>query len=150
MKTPGPPPRLASLSPRPAAPAAPVEFWLDLVDGEEVAAEVVLTDLAGAGVVYVGEAHTIPRHHALQLFLLQGLAERQVPLVLCLEQLEARDQPVIDRYNSGAIDFDTLVREIGWEKKWKNFADYRPLLEFAHSRQIPIRALNARPKSSAP
>lgn len=48
-----------------SAPAG--EFWLDLAAGEEIEEVKVITDLATAGVVYVGEAHTIARHHALQL-----------------------------------------------------------------------------------
>lgn len=126
-----------------ARAAASAEFWLDLAEGEEVSEQRVIDDLATAGVVYVGEAHTIARHHALQLHLLRQLAARGLPLVLCLEQLEARNQPVIDRYNRGEIDYDTLVRESDWAKKWKNYLDYRPLCEFAHANKIPLRALNA-------
>ena len=123
--------------------AANAEFWLDLAEGEEIAEPKVLDDLATTGVVYVGEAHAIARHHALQLQLLQQLAARGIPLVLCLEQLEARSQPIIDRYNRGEIDYDTLVRESDWAKKWKNYLDYRPLCDFAQASKIPLRALNA-------
>ncbi|MEI6107704.1 MAG: ChaN family lipoprotein, partial [Opitutae bacterium] len=84
-----------------ARAADPHEFWLDLAEGEEISESRVIDDLATAGVVYVGEAHTIARHHALQLHLLQQLQARGLPLVLCLEQLEARQQPAIDRYNRG-------------------------------------------------
>lgn len=126
-----------------ALAADPHEFWLDLAEGEELAEAHVIDDLATAGVVYVGEAHTIARHHALQLHLLQSLAARGLPLVLCLEQLEARMQPALDRYNKGEIDYDTLAREIDWAKKWKNYLDYRALCEFAHAHEIPLRALNA-------
>lgn len=119
------------------------ELWLDLIEGEETSEAAVIGDLATAGVIYVGEAHTIARHHAIQLHLLQSLAARGLPLVLCLEQLEARDQAAVDRFNRGEIDFDTLARDIEWIKKWKNFADYRPLCEFARKSGIPVQALNA-------
>lgn len=119
------------------------ELWLDLIEGEETTEAAVIEDLATAGVIYVGEAHTIARHHAIQLHLLQSLAARGLPLVLCLEQLEARDQAVVDRFNRGEVDFDTLARDIDWAKKWKNFADYRPLCEFAQKSGIPVQALNA-------
>jgi uncharacterized iron-regulated protein len=122
------------------------EFWLDLLAAEEVAEEAVLADLATAGVIYVGEAHTIARHHAVQTQVLMLLATRGVPLVLGLEQLEARDQAVIDRFNRGELDFDGLAREIGWAKKWKNFADYRPLCEAARARGVPLVGLNAPPE----
>lgn len=128
-----------------AAPAllAPPEFWLDLAHGDEVSDADVLADLATAGVVFVGEAHTVQRHHELQLDLLQKLFLRQVPLVLCLEQLEARDQPAVDRYNRREIDFAALAGAIDWPNKWANYTDYRALCEFARSHRIPLRALNA-------
>lgn len=121
----------------------PAELWLDLVQGDEVTDAEVINDLATAGVVYVGEAHTIDRHHAVQLDVLQKLFAKKIPLVLCFEQLEARDQPTIDRYNRREIDLDTLAREIDWAKKWNNYPDYRALCEFARGHGILVRALNA-------
>ena len=123
--------------------APPAELWLDLVQGDEVTDAEVFDDLATAGVVYVGEAHTIDRHHAVQLDVLQKLFAKKIPLVLCFEQLEARDQPAIDRYNRREIDFDTLARDIDWAKKWNNYPDYRALCEFARGHGILVRALNA-------
>ncbi len=119
------------------------EFWLDLARGDEVSDSEVFADLATAGAVYVGEAHTIHRHHAIQLRVMQELFARGIPLALCMEQLEARDQPTIDRYNRREIDFDALATEINWKKKWGNYPDYRALCEFAREHQIPVRALNA-------
>jgi uncharacterized iron-regulated protein len=127
----------------PALPPPPAEFWLDLVAGEETPAADVIADLATAGAIFVGEAHTLARHHAIQLDLLQQLFLRQLPLVLCLEQLEARDQPAVDRYSRGETDFATFAGESDWPKKWNNYADYRALCEFARAHRIPIRALNA-------
>jgi len=121
----------------------PAEFWLDLVQAEEVSNEDVFTDLASAGAVYIGEAHTIARHHTIQLEILQQLFLRKLSLVLCFEQLEARDQPAIDHYERREIDFETLARDIDWPKKWANYLDYRALCEFARLNRIPIRGLNA-------
>jgi uncharacterized iron-regulated protein len=133
----------APKSPHGRVQPAPAEFWLDLARGEEVPEPEVLADLAAAGAIFVGEAHSIQRHHDVQLRLLQQLFARGVPLVLCLEQLEARDQPAVDRYNRHELDFDALVREIDWPKKWSNYGDYRPLCEFARAHRIPVRGLNA-------
>ncbi len=127
------------------APAllAPPEFWLDLTHGDEVSDAEVVADLATAGVVFLGEAHTVKRHHDLQLDLLQKLFLQKIPLVLCLEQLEARDQPAVDRYSRGDLDFAALAKEIDWPNKWANYADYQALCEFARVHRISIRALNA-------
>ncbi len=128
----------------PSAPAA--EFWLDLIAGEEASHEQAMADLATADVVYVGEAHTIDRHHTVQLGVLQELHARGRALVLAMEQLEARDQPTIDRFNAGELTFEQLATEMTWAKKWKNYADYRALVEFAQQNGIPLRALNAPPE----
>jgi uncharacterized iron-regulated protein len=131
-------------APRPPhPPPTPAPLWIDLVRGEEVPDREVLADLAGAGVIFVGEAHTVAGHHTLQRQLLQSLHARGVPLTLGLEQLEARDQPAIDRYLGGELDFDGLAQAIDWPGKWRNYADYRPLCEFARQHRIPIRGLNA-------
>lgn len=126
--------------------ANPAEFWLDLVAGEEASQAEVFADLAKADVIYVGEAHTIDRHHAVQLGVLQELQARGRALTLCMEQLEARDQPKIDRFNSSELTFAQLATEMDWAKKWKNYTDYRALCEFAQQNHIPLRALNAAPE----
>jgi uncharacterized iron-regulated protein len=120
-------------------------LWVDLISGDELSHAEVLDDLATAGAIYVGETHTIARHHDVQLWLLQELFARRVPLVLCLEQLEAADQPAVDRYSRREMDFDAFAREINWTSKWRNYTDYRLLCEFARQHAIPIQALNAPP-----
>jgi uncharacterized iron-regulated protein len=139
---------LAACTTAPKKPSAPHallgrELWIDLVTGDEASDSDVFSDLATAGVVYVGEYHAIPRHHEIQFWLFQELFRRGQPMVLCLEQLEAPDQPAIDRYGRREIDFATLVKEIDWAKKWRNYESYRQLCEFARQHRIPIRALNA-------
>jgi hypothetical protein len=125
------------------AAATAIPLVAGVTNVADVAEAEVFDDLATAGVVYIGEAHTVARHHAVQLDVLQKLFLRKIPLVLCLEQLEARDQPAVDRFNRRELDFDTLAREIDWPKKWANHADYRALCEFARQHRIPVRALNA-------
>jgi uncharacterized iron-regulated protein len=118
-------------------------LWLDLLQGEEVSFTSLVDDLVTAGVIYVGETHTLERHHKTQRELLEALSDRSVPLALGMEQIEARNQPVVDRFNAGKLDFDGLAREMNWAKQWKNFEDYRALCELAQVRRIPLRGLNA-------
>lgn len=135
---------IAALATAPAFAASdPSEFWLDLISGEEAPHEQVLADLATVDVIYVGEIHTIDRHHTVQLGVLQELAARGVAASLCLEQLIARDQPVLDRFNSGELTFDQLATELNWAKQWRNYTDYRALCEFAQQQKFPVIALNA-------
>ena len=113
------------------------------VPGEPVAYESVLADLATVNVVYLGERHTLARHHQVQERIVADLAQKNVPLVLALEQMEAAHQPVLDRYHRGEIDFAELAKQTNWEQHWQNFEQYRPVLEAARKAGAPIVALNA-------
>jgi uncharacterized iron-regulated protein len=119
-------------------------MWIDLASGEPLGYENVLDDLAGAGVIYIGERHTLQRHHDIQQHILDDLAKRKIPLVLGLEQLESYQQPILDRYNRGEIDFDEFARKSDWAKHWDNYRQYRPIVETARKHDVPVLALNAR------
>ena len=119
-------------------------FWIDVYNGEPVSYTDLVDDLAGVRVVYLGERHTLERHHDLQERIVRDLAARGVPLVLALEQLEYPSQPALDRYNEGEIDFDELAKETDWAKRWSNYEQYRPVVEAAHAAGAPVLALNAR------
>lgn len=119
-------------------------IWIDFYRGEPLSYGEVLDDLAGADVVYLGEYHTVARHHEIQRRILADLARRKKPLVLALEQLESFRQPEVDRYNRGEIDFDELAEAVEWPRRWSNYEQYRPVVEAAHKAGVPILALNAR------
>jgi uncharacterized iron-regulated protein len=119
-------------------------LWIDVYRGEPAPYQAVLDDLAQVRVVYLGERHTLQRHHALQTRILADLAARNVELVVALEQLEAQHQPALDRYNRGEIDFDRLAELTGWADRWRNYQQYEPILEAARKVGAPVIALNAR------
>ena len=119
-------------------------LWIDMYSGEPAAYEDVLEDLAKARVVYIGERHTLQRHHDVQARIVEDLIARDLPLVLALEQLEGFQQPILDEYNTGQIDFDELARKTDWAQRWSNYEQYRPIVEAAHQAGMPILALNAK------
>ena len=56
-------------------------LWIDVYQGEPLAYEDVLDDLNTVRVIYLGEYHTIKRHHEIQERILTDLAQRGKPLV---------------------------------------------------------------------
>ena len=126
-----------------AAPTA-AAVWIDLYQGEPVQYEDILDDLAKSDVIYLGEHHTVDRHHAIQEKILTDLASRGLPLALGLEQMESSEQPNLDRYNRGEINFEKLAEVSNWAKRWANYLQYRPLLEIAQKGKIPVIGLNAK------
>jgi uncharacterized iron-regulated protein len=121
-----------------------LQCWVDLYRGEPIPYHAVLADLATARVIYLGECHTLGRHHAIQEAVVHDLAARKVPLVLALEQMEVFNQPELDRYCRGEIDFDRLIEATDWKMRWTGCENYRGPLEAARKAGAPILALNAR------
>ena len=119
-------------------------LWVDLCRGEPLPYEELLEDLAGVRVIYLGECHTLLRHHEIQLRIFRDLAERGLPLALGLEQLDTSQQPVLEQYNRGQIDFDQLAQSTQWAKRWPNCQQYRPILDAANKARAPVLALNAK------
>lgn len=120
------------------------QMWVDLASGEPVAYEDILGDLAGVRVTYLGERHGVPRHQEWEARIVADLARRKVPLVLAMEQLEAFQQPAVERYNRGEITFAELAKQVDWAHRWSGYEAYRPAVEAAHKAGVPILALNAR------
>lgn len=120
------------------------DVWVDVYHGEPIFYEEVLEDLADVRVVYLGECHALDRHHEIQERILRDLARKGLSLVLGLEQLEYYQQPHLDRYNEGKIDFEELAKATNWSERWHNYQQYRTILETAREFQIPVIALNAR------
>src|SRR5262245_13752649 len=97
-------------APHPAQspPADRPALWVDALRGEPLGFEQLLDELQHARVVYLGEIHTLPRHHELQTAILEGLARRGVRLVLAMEQFEYFAQPALDRFNTRGTDLNQL------------------------------------------
>ena len=105
--------------------------WADLV-----------ARMAGADAVFLGEQHDDPEAHRVEAALLAALHERAGDrLVLALEMLERDAQPALDEYLAGRIAEGEFSRSVAL---WPNYAaDYRPLVEYARARRVPVRAANA-------
>ncbi len=120
------------------------EIWIDLYSGEPVPYEDILEDLLEARVIYLGERHTLDRHHDLQQKIIRDLAAHGREVAVGLEMLPVDVQPVLDRYNSGEITFDEFAAEVGWGEIWDNYEDYRGAVEAGRSAGGTVLALNPR------
>ncbi len=136
--------RAAERPARGAGEAHRCGFWIDLYSGEPIEEEELADDLASVRVVYLGERHTVQRHHALEARIVSQLVKRKVRLVLGLEQMEAIHQPALDRYAKGELSFAQLAETTQWPKRWRDYQQYQPAMEAARQSRSPILALNAR------
>ncbi len=117
-------------------------FIVDLLMGEPVPFEAMLEDFTKARIVYVGEFHTIARHHDLQTRILKGLAQEGRKPALGMEMFEESDQPTLNRWLGSDKDFSALMEALG-PHRWTNLPDYAHLLLLARDLKIPVVGLNA-------
>ena len=118
-------------------------FWIDMYRGEPIDYEEIIDDIINVQVIFLGEVHTIKRHHELQEGIIKDLIGRGKSIILGLEQMEVKYQNDLDCYNRGEIDFNKLVKKTNWSKRWSNYREYQKIIELVHQNKGLIIALNA-------
>jgi uncharacterized iron-regulated protein len=92
-------------------------------------------------VILFGEWHDHAGNHLAEMQLFRALYAQVPLLVLSMEQFERDVQGVVDDYMAGRIGEDALR---GRGRAWPNYAEaYRPLVEYAKERHLPVLAANA-------
>jgi len=98
-------------------------------------------------VVFVGEEHGSRVAHEAESIILTGLAERDPSLVLALEMFERDVQDILDGYLKGEMSEDEFLER---SRPWPDYQeDYRPLVEFAKSKGLPVIAANIPRRAAA-
>ena len=98
-------------------------------------------------IVFFGEEHGSRMSHDAELSLLKGLAKRDPKIVLALEMFERDVQEILNDYLKGKISEKTFLRK---SRPWPDYKrDYRPLIEFAKKKKIPVIAANIPRRAAA-
>ncbi|EIK53096.1 hypothetical protein YO5_02683 [Stutzerimonas stutzeri TS44] len=117
---------------------------IDLRSGERLDAAQLVRRLAQADYVLVGERHDNPDHHALQLWLLQALAERRSQGSLLLEMLTADQQSAVERAQAQlrrGEPVEDLPTALAWSPGWP-WQLYGPLVSHALAQPYPLMQAN--------
>jgi len=97
--------------------------------------------------IFVGEEHESPVSHHAEMTILKGLAERDPSLVLALEMFERDVQEILDAYLKKKISERMFLKQA---RPWPNYrGDYRPLIQFAKQKRIPVIAANIPRRAAA-
>jgi len=119
---------------------------LDARTGREVARPAFWDALGNARAICIGEDHTNPHHHWVQLEIVRQMAKRSngAPLALSLEMIQRPFQGVLDDYAARRIDAAALRTRVGWEERWNyDFGFYGPTLDAAIGAGAKLLAANA-------
>lgn len=120
---------------------------VDGVTGNDMPDADLDAKLAGARVVYVGEAHDNPHHHYVQVQVFERMLGQtgggSAAIGLGMEMLSRDKQPALTAFVEEATDEAAFLAAIDWEKTWGfPFGLYRPLLALCRKHDLPAHALN--------
>src|SRR5690606_29836804 len=98
--------------------------------------------------VCVAESHGDPKHHYVQLALIEAvaatLADQGRAFAVGFEMFERAQQPFLERFARGELRGEAFVEQSGYLERWGfDFNLYRPLLEHASGGGAQLVALNA-------
>jgi uncharacterized iron-regulated protein len=117
---------------------------VELHTGARLTPEQLLTRLAAAPKVLVGERHDNPDHHALQLWLLRALAAQRPQGSLLLEMLTPDQQVKVEQVRAaiaaGQAPQD-ILGALNWQPGWA-WSLYGPLVQHALRQPYPLLAAN--------
>ncbi len=101
----------------------------------------LVNDVANADVLFFGEEHNDSAGHYLEYNLFKKLSEKfPGKIALSMEMFETDCQTVLNEYLQGYVREKNFITEA---RAWKNYKDYRPLIELAKTNHIPVIAANA-------
>ncbi len=119
---------------------------VDCQSGDELSDRALDDKLRAARVIYVGEEHPNPHHHAAEVEVLERTYAAEPSVGLGLEMLPRTMQDALDGYLNGTLDEAAFLKAVDWEHTWGfDYGFYRPLLEFCRTHHLPVFALNAPP-----
>ena len=109
--------------------------------------EQALEALMGYNIIFFGEEHDSRIAHERELTLLKEFESRDSGIVLALEMFERDVQDALNAYLEGTIPEDEFLE---LTRPWPNYQqDYRPLVELARARGIPVIAANVSRRTAA-
>ena len=101
----------------------------------------LLYNLTSADVIIVGEEHNDPVAHFIELEIVKGIARLRGAVAVSMEMFERDVQHIVDEYLRDEISEEFLIKD---GRAWDNYeTDYKPIVEFAKTNQLPVIAANA-------
>ena len=121
----------------------PPETIIQTASGLTVTFDQMMADLYSARIVYVGEQHTRPRDHAIQLKILKQLNAICPDAAVGMEMFSKPYQPILNRWAKGELTRQQFIEQTHWYANWKfDYALYEDLLSYVRKHRIPLFGLN--------
>lgn len=105
--------------------------------------EEAMTKISNEKIICIGEQHNQLSHHLAQLRIIQELIANKKKVVIGLEMFSQESQAALDRYIFGKTNEQQFLLESKYYEVWGFPYDlYKPILDYAREKRIPVKALN--------
>ena len=133
-----------SLEHSPAITAYEKEYFEYLKEYQGISSKAeLIKKVAGAGLVYHGDYHTLQQSQRCVLRILREIQVKR-EVVLCLEMFYGEDQKTLDAYMEGRLSEDMFIRKIDYRKKWPfSWKNWSQIIYFCREHNIPIIGINS-------
>ena len=129
--------------PVPSGDSDGVKNILAFQTASAVSLDRIIDDIADKKVIYIGEIHNRYEHHLVQLYIIEALHKRGIPLAIGMEMFERQQQQALDDYIAGVVDERTFLKTSRYFEVWNiDYPLYQGIINFARTSQIPIVGLN--------
>lgn len=126
-----------------AAACTATAQWIVPQNSTVLAADAVMAAFSQRPVVLLGESHGSVDQHRWQLHTMAALHGYRPNMVIGVEMLPRRAQPVLDRWVAGELTPAAFLEAVEWDRVWGfDPGPYLPLFHFARLHRIPMVALN--------
>jgi uncharacterized iron-regulated protein len=103
----------------------------------------VINEISNKRIIYIGEIHDAFIHHAIQLDIIRGLYRKNQKLAIGMEMFQKPFQNILDSFIACKInEKDFLEKSEYSERRGLDYNLYKPILDFARMKKIPVIALN--------
>jgi len=89
--------------------AFPAGTIINLQNRQTLSFEELIDALKKIRIIYIGENHTDPSHHQVQLKIIQALFKRHPDLTVGMEMFDQTYQPILKRWSEGELEQDIFL-----------------------------------------
>lgn len=108
---------------------------------KEVTLDDIARDMSGYDVLFFGEEHNDSAAHYLEAAMLEAMYRQYgTAVALSMEMFDRDVQFIVNEYLADAIREKNFTRDA---RVWKNYRDYRPMVEFVKTNHLDLICANA-------
>jgi uncharacterized iron-regulated protein len=111
--------------------------------GKSITFDDLVSELMGVPLVFIGERHTDPSHHSVQLKIIREMHRNDPSLIIGMEMFDQSYQHVLDLWSSGRLDRQMFLEKTHWYANWRfRYGLYQDILDFIKENRIKVVGLN--------